>query len=211
MNHFIQTDQFNYIRFQVKKLVNAHSTSSDQDVIAAVKSMVTENVFALIPNLNDEQRQMLQSITMVDDKEAGEKFLLQLKPFVIPFQVTEQGIKKLFPKVKKLKVPPLEKLDLHEVVYLSWLDQQTNKKYLVYRRAGKLLGIEGSFQPMNQKGVCAICHRHSEVGMFSVREKGKAFGTFINRGNFICTDSQECNNNLISLEKLYDFVDNIQK
>jgi len=211
MNPFIQTDQFNYIRFQVKKLVNAHSTSSDQDVIAAVKSMVTENVFALIPNLNDEQRQMLQSITMVDDKEAGEKFLLQLKPFVIPFQVTEQGIKKLFPKVKKLKVPSLEKLDLHEVVYLSWLDQQTNKKYLVYKRAGKLLGIEGSFQSMNQKGVCAICNRHGDVGMFSVKEKGRAQGTFVSRGNLICTDSQACNNNLISLEKLYEFVDNIQR
>ncbi|WP_033828799.1 FusB/FusC family EF-G-binding protein [Bacillus andreraoultii] len=211
MQPFIQVDEFNYIREQVKRLVNAHSTTNDKAVLSAVKSIAIERVFALFSEIEDEQKNILQPITDIHDKETGEKFLLHVKSYVIPFYVTEQGIKKLFPKVKKLIIPSLEKFDLREVVYLSWFDPQTNKKYLVLNRMGKCLGVEGSFQSMNKKGVCAICNRHGEIGMFSIKEKRKGDGTFISRGNFICTDSQECNNHLMNLEKLYEFVDNIQK
>lgn len=65
-------------------------------------------------------------------------------------------------------------------------------------------------QPIHLKGVCALCHKHSEVGMFHVKEKGKVEGTFTNRGNYICQDSQSCNNHLTSIEKVYEFVDRLR-
>jgi hypothetical protein len=204
---FISTDQFNFIKKQVQNLVNGQSTATDDGVINALKSMTLERVIGKFPKIVEEQIQFLQPITMIDNKEQAEAFLSKLKPYVIPFKVSEQGIKKLFPKAKKLKVPSLDEIDLREIVYFSWIDRTSNKRYIVINRDNKLIGIEGSFTPSNQKGVCSLCNSHKEVGMFLAKEKGKEQGTFKTRGNYICYDSKSCNESLTSLDKLYEFVD----
>ncbi|HEY4552341.1 MAG TPA: elongation factor G-binding protein, partial [Bacillaceae bacterium] len=45
------------------------------------------------------------------------------------------------------------------------------------------------------------------VGMFMTETKGQAAGTFVKRGNTICQDSQVCNENLTSLDKLEAFIE----
>ncbi|WP_328824158.1 FusB/FusC family EF-G-binding protein [Metabacillus schmidteae] len=207
LKSFIRTDQFNFIKRQVQNLVNGHATAIDNGVMSALKSMTLERVLVLFPIIEEEQVQLLQPISLIDNKEEAEAFLSQLKPYVMPFKVSEQGIKKLFPKAKKLKVPSLAEIDLREIAYLSWTDTTSNKRYIVINRDSKLIGIEGSFTPSNQKGVCSICNSHKEVGMFLAKVKGKEQGTFKTRGNYICHDSQSCNKNLTSLDKLNNFVD----
>ncbi|SES90595.1 FBP C-terminal treble-clef zinc-finger [Salinibacillus kushneri] len=209
MNAFIRVYQFNYIKGQVQNLVNGHSTAKDESVLNTIKSMAIERVSALFPNMNEEQKQLFQPITSIDDKEKAERFIDQLKPYVIPFNVTEQGIKKLFPKVKKLKIPALEDIDLREISYFSWVDYSANKKYIVIRRDKKLIGLQGSFTTSNQKGICSICNSYEDVGMFLVKKKGNVQGNFIKRGNYICQDSKTCNHNLMSLDKLYEFVERL--
>lgn len=210
MKPFIRTDQYNFIRVQTRKLVNGHSTAKDADVIKALEAMMLENILAMFLDITDDQKQLILPVVEIHDKEMAEKFLAQLKQYVIPFNASEQAVRKLFPKVKKLSVPPLDKMDLRDIVYLSWFDNSTRKKYIVISRDHKLSGIYGSFTQANQKGICSLCNGLGEVGMFLAEIKGKDQGTFTKRGNYICSDSQKCNENLISLEKLTDFVERLK-
>lgn len=207
MEPFIRSDQYNFIKAQTQTLINGHSTVNDIDVINALKSMAKEKVLNLFGDLNDEQKQLMDPILEIKDKTQAEEFLAQLKPYVIPFkEVTEQTLKKIFPKAKKLKVPLLENMDLKEISYLGWYDKGSNKKYIVVGHQNKLIGLHGTFQNSNQKGICAICNAYEKVGMFLSESKGVDKGTFIKRGNYICQDSQKCNHHLTTLDKLNDFI-----
>ncbi len=207
MEPFIRSNQYNFIKAQTQTLINGHSTVNDIDVLNALKSMAKEKVSNLFGDLNEEQKQLMEPILKIKDKTQAEEFLVQLKPYVIPFkEVTEQKLKKLFPKAKKLKVPLLENLDLKEISYLGWHDKGSNKKYIVVGHQDKLIGLQGTFENSNQKGICAICNAYEEVGMFLSESKGSDKGTFIKRGNYICQDSQKCNHNLTTLDKLNDFI-----
>ncbi|WP_047980244.1 FusB/FusC family EF-G-binding protein [Ornithinibacillus contaminans] len=210
MEAFIHVDQFNFIKRQVLDIVNAHVTSNDKGVVHTFISLAVERVDALFPEMIAEQKQLLTPIPLIDDKEKAEKFFADIKPYVIPFHVTEQGIKKLFPKVKKLKVPELEKLDLQEICYLSWIDYSMNKKFIITRSNGKLVGVHGTFDPIKQKGICAICNGHEEVGLFLTEKKGQVLGTYTKKGNYICRDSDVCNQNITAIEHLHDFVSRLK-
>lgn len=210
MKPFIRTDQYNFIRVQTRKLVNGHSTAKDADVIKALEAMVLENILAMFLDLTEDQKQLIMPVVEIHDKEMAEKYLANMKKYVIPFSASEPAVRKLFPKVKKLSVPHLDKIDLRDIVYLSWFDNSTIKKYIVLSYDNKLSGIYGSFTGANQKGICSLCNGLGEVGMFLAEIKGKDQGTFTKRGNYICSDSQKCNENLTSLEKLTDFVEHLK-
>lgn len=207
MNPFIRSDQYNFIKKQAQILINGHMTVNDQAVLNALKSLTIEKVLELFEQLNEEQTQLLHRIVEVKEKEQAEAFLAQIKPFVVPFkQVSEQTIKKLFPKVKKLKIPSIQDIDFKEVSYLGWTDKGANKKFLVVEHNDKLVGISGGFTSSYKKGHCALCHHFEEIGMFTAFVKGATQEAFIKRGNYICQDSQKCNHNLVSLTKLEEFI-----
>ncbi|WP_313893711.1 FusB/FusC family EF-G-binding protein [Psychrobacillus sp.] len=208
MNPFIRNDQYNFIKKQTQILVNGHMTVNDRAVLTALKSLTLEKVFELFELLNEEQKQLLSSIVEVKEKEQAEVFVAQIKPFIVPFkQVSEQAIKKLFPKVKKLKIPSIQEMDFKRLSYIGWNDKGSNKKFLVMEYKEKLVGISGGFASSHKKGLCALCHRFEEVGMFTSFVKGATQDAFTKRGNYICQDSQKCNDNLVSLTKLDEFIE----
>ncbi|MBP0725053.1 FusB/FusC family EF-G-binding protein [Bacillus sp. RG28] len=207
MEPFLRNDQYNFIKAQTQILINGHSMTNDKDVLRALKEISKEKVFKLFMDMNDEQKNMIDPIHTIIDKSDEEAFLLQLKPYVIPFkEVTEQTLKKLFPKAKKLKLPSMENIDLKELSYLSWDDKGSNKKFIITEQQNKLIGIQGTFSSLNKKGICVLCNRFEEVGMFLTEIKGSVQGTYIKRGNHICQDSQKCNQNIATLDKLNDFI-----
>ena len=212
MEAFIRNDQYNLIKRQAQNLVNGHAAAQHEGVLKALKEMAQENVMEAFTDLTKEQQQLLSPIAAVENKEQAEKFLSGLKSYVIPFKnITEQELKKLFPKAKKLKVPDLESIDLKEISYLGWSDKGSNKKYLVTYFEQKVTGLQGTFKDANQKGICALCNGYEEIGMFIVEVKGTEKGTFTKRGNYICRDSEKCNHNLTSLDKLQDFIGRIKQ
>ena len=73
------------------------------------------------------------------------------------------------------------------------------------------LGLHGTIKPTNKKGICAICSRFEEVGMFMSETKGTVQGTFIKKGNYICLDSMKCNQNITTLDKMNDFIERLNK
>ncbi|MFJ5625048.1 FusB/FusC family EF-G-binding protein [Peribacillus loiseleuriae] len=210
MELFVRSDQYNFIKAQTQILINGHSTVNDIEVLHALKSIVQEKVLHLFMDISEEQRQILHPIINIEDNDKAEEFLSHVLPYVIPFkEVTEKTIKKLFPKAKKLKVPILENMNLYEISYLGWNDKGSNKKYIVAHHHNKLIGIQGTYKSINKKGICALCNHHEEIGMFLSEAKGTASGTFIKRGNYICENSQKCNQNIISLDKLNDFIERL--
>lgn len=211
MEPFIKSEQYNFIKLQTQILINGHATANDKDVVHTVKSVAKERVLKLFNELDDRHKQLLDPIDTIKDPAHAEAFLLELKPYVIPFkEVTEQTVKKLFPKAKKLKAPKMETIDLREISYLGWDDTGSGKKFIIAPRNNKLVGLLGTFKPSHKKGICAICSRFEEVGMFMSETKGTVQGTFIKKGNYICNDSMKCNQNITTLDKLDDFISRIK-
>lgn len=207
MEPFMISHQYHFIKAQTKILLNGHATSSDRNVRNALRDMAREKVLKQFTALTEEQEQLLAPIHGIENKLQADAFLTQLQPYVIPFQAgSEQTIKKLFPKAKKLKVPVLADLDLTELSYLSWDDKGSDKRYILTYHQDRLVGLHGTFTPIHQKGLCSLCNRLEEIGMFVLEVKGSAEGTYVRRGNYICQDSQKCNQNIITLEKLHDFT-----
>jgi hypothetical protein len=165
---FIRADQFQFIKRQAEQLVNGYASVNDKKVLNALKSLVFDKVTSLFIDLSVEHQQLVEQIVAVEDSLKADKYLSSLKPYVIPFKkVTEQTVKKLFPKAKKLKLPSfLNGMDSQEVSYLGWNDLGSNKKYLIAHQAKGFIGLEGTFTPSGKKGICTICSRHSQVGLF---------------------------------------------
>lgn len=212
MEPYIRSDQYNFIKNQTQTLVNGHLSVNDRAVLNALKSLSIEKILNLFPDITDEQKQLFQPIIEVKDKNDAEQFLSKVKTYVIPFKViTEQSIKKIFPKAKKLKLPNLDNLDLTELSYLGWDDIATNKKFIITFQNNKAVGLHGSFQSIHKKGICTICNKHEELGLFLTEKKGTVQGTYTKRGNYICQDSQKCNHNITTLDKLNEFISLVNK
>ncbi|WP_103107257.1 FusB/FusC family EF-G-binding protein [Brevibacillus reuszeri] len=211
MEPFIKSHEYNFIKAQVQAVINGHANSSDRSVLNALKDMAKEKVFQLFPDLTEEQKQLLEPIHHIEDRTQSKKLLAELSPYVIPFRVvTEQALKKLFPKVKKLKAPKADEINWKELSYLGWFDEGSSRKYIVTHLDNKLVGVHGTFTSINQKGVCAICNDFADLGMFVADIKASGDGAYLKKGNYICEDSQQCNRNITDLDKLHDFVRTMQ-
>ncbi|MFT4414693.1 FusB/FusC family EF-G-binding protein [Fredinandcohnia humi] len=206
MEPFIKSDQYNFIRKQTETILSSYNTVNDTAVLNAVCSISQEKVLNLFPNITDNQKQLLMPILDIKNPGNAEEYLSAIKPYVIPFKdISEATIKKLFPKMKKLKVPKLE-LDYLETTYIHWHDKGSNKNFMIVPLHTKQIGVIGTFTPANKKGICTICNKIEEVGMFISEKKGSVPGTFVKKGNYICKDPMKCNKNLTSLDKLHEFV-----
>lgn len=207
---FLRNDQYNFIKRQVNQLVNGHATVNDKHVIGALESLSIEKVLDLFTDLTDAQKEMLTKMTAIVDKEEAEQFLVDLGSYVIPFtKPSEQRLKKLFPKVKKLKLPT-DGLDYNKMSFLSVDDIGTKKRYIIAPSRKGMIGLTGTYEESNVKQICAICNRQTKVHMFMTKTKGDVIGTYTKKGNYICQDAEDCNHHLWTLDKLFEFVENIK-
>lgn len=210
-NSFIRNDQFNFIKDQVRILINAHVTANDRDVLTVLGYWCLDKVLKLFPDTKKEQKWLLQPLVQVKDEASAEAYLAHLEPFVESFpSVTGQQVKKLFPKAKKLKGPDLKEIDFKETSYLSWMEG-ANQKFLITHLGGELRGIQGTFTSSAKMGICHICNHHGEVGLFTAKVKESAQDAYIKRGNYICRDAHVCNQRIDSIDRLNEFVERLEK
>lgn len=208
MESFIQTHQYQYIKNQTENLLQSQLTTNDAAVMEALKSITQEKVTGIFDNLTDEQKQLVEQIQNIEDETEGIFFLSRLKQHVVPFpRLEEQTIKSLFPKVKKLPLPDLNQADWNETSYLGWNDSGSGRKYIVAYVHNELIGIIGNSTPSRHPGICSICHEQEEVDMFTTSLKGVSKEESITRGQYICRDSQKCNENLKEVQPLFRFIE----
>ncbi|RAP28442.1 hypothetical protein C2W64_04876 [Brevibacillus laterosporus] len=211
---FIRNHQYNFIKKQTDILQNATLTVADLKVMEAVRYGSESKVIEEFPNATDIQKQLLEKISSLREAEDFQKYLCSLLPYLVEFpQVTEKQIKKLFPKNKKLKVPDLVTIDYHKVTYLGWINISSNKLFIVYHLKGKIVGIEGKYTIVNKKNICALCHGHGEVALFSAISKSRPVNASSDYykavGHYICINSHECNKRITDVTPLERFIEDV--
>jgi len=128
--------------------------------------------------------------------------------------ITREQLKQLFPKVKKLRLPKdLDKIDFSNLHYLGWLDESDKVAYLVYNYHKQLTGLRFDFiragsQSM-QLSFCELCKKHrkrSEIIFVTTRTKKRPKNVnYRVRGNYICSDFNQCNQDLVDLDWINKF------
>ncbi|MEK3726774.1 FusB/FusC family EF-G-binding protein [Lysinibacillus sp. FSL W8-0953] len=208
---FLTVANYHLLEQQLNKILHALTTTNDKNVILAVRGLVDTEVTTKL-ELSATETKLIEQLFAITDRAQGDAFLEQLKPYVIPFKpVTASTLKTLFKKEKKLKLPNLEALDFQQICYLAWDDPGTHRKYVVLDQNGQLAGIKGTFANSTVRGICAICNRHADVGLFTTSIKGQVVGTFTSHSNYICADSKTCNEHVTDMNKTVEFFERITK
>jgi hypothetical protein len=213
MKPFIQNHQFNAIKRSVDTLQRTYNTVADKKVIEAAKYSAESLVEQLFNERTGEQEQLFRPLFEHKSKIEFDQAISALYPYLLPISgVTEGAIKKLFPKVKKLKIPDLSTVDFSRLTYLGWIDSGSNKLYMVYGHRGKLAGIEARFNVAGKKNVCSLCNGYGEVALVTAISKAKMSNLpdyYKAVGNYMCTDSRECNTRITDIAYLEKFFEEI--
>lgn len=204
---FIQNHQLNVIQKQADFLLKALRTVADRKVLETVRYTAVKNVIEVFDELDMEQKQLLEQLADCEAAHEFQDYLNQLEAYLIPFpQVSAKQIQKLFPKVKKLKVPDPERVDYPHTTYLRWTDIAANRLFIVYPYEGRFIGIEGRLTATSKKGYCMFCHRHQELGFFHVKTKGSSPDHLSSIGQYVCLSGTACNHSITNLTMLEKFL-----
>lgn len=208
MNNFIQPYQYVSIKEHSEKLFNVYKSVNDPKTIDTFQAITNDHIEQLFTEKYSEVDNFINIIMNPKiNRSQIEKVLLGLKVYVIPFQQpSSKQIEKVFKKTKKLKQPDWDNIDLKETSYIGWNDSGKQKKYIIMYEDDKLTGVVGDLSTTIKPGVCSICKKESNVSMFLSTTKSKGDGTYTKNGNYICHDSNRCNQQLDHLEGLYDFI-----
>ena len=205
-NNVLTPYEYWYCKQQISELVSAYHSVNDKQTVVTLQTLIqgkTEEFFGRNPLLAAYWEQFMNT-ALTRDK--FEKLFEEMKQFVIPMAIpSTKQIEKSFRKVKKMQHPDLEAKDFRELSYLGWNDSGTTRKYLLRKIDGRFVGAYGSFSTDVQKGHCAICNQISTVAFFLATTKSAGDGTYTKKGNYICTDSDQCNRQLTQIETLERF------
>lgn len=212
---FIRNHQYNFIKKQIGHLQRTNQTVSDRKVVESVRTDTEMKIMELFPDAVGSHRELFGNIPALQTAEECEQFLRSLEPYMTNFpEVTENQIRKLFPKIKKLPIPDLT-IDYRYLTYLGWISISSGKLFLVYPLNGQIVGVEGKFTPTNKKGVCFLCNKHDELALFTAVSKSRPAHSspdyYKAVGNYLCMNSQECNKNITDVAALERFLQDVLK
>ncbi|HIX69555.1 MAG TPA: FusB/FusC family EF-G-binding protein [Candidatus Enterococcus stercoravium] len=213
MKPTIQPYQYMALRQAADELINVYQSVNDPHTIQTVQALTVAKIRENVPEDYPEIQELIDFImdTRVT-KAKTQRFFEDFKDFVVPFaKPSTKQMEKVFRKVKKLKLPDFDQIDLREHTYLGWNDPGSQKKYLLLYADGRLTGIAGSIPASVKKNVCAICHKESNVALFMATTKTGSEGTYTKKGNYICIDSDACNRQLTHRQDLDEFLEIVKE
>ncbi|MDR0846162.1 MAG: FusB/FusC family EF-G-binding protein [Lactobacillales bacterium] len=211
MGEKLKPHEYWHLRNQCTLLVNAYHSVNDKRVHESLQVQTGENVRQLIPSNVYAEEALLYTMNKELSRARLANYFDGLLEHVEPFEKpSRKQLEKTFRKVKKLNEPEWDLTDLRENTYYGWNDAGSGRKYILARREGKLEGVYGTLATEVINGACAICKQIDGVSMFLATVKSGAEGTYTKRGNYICRDSQKCNQHLYSLDSLNEFLDNLK-
>ncbi|MBC1972628.1 FusB/FusC family EF-G-binding protein [Listeria welshimeri] len=213
MKEFIEPYQYNFIKYQLANVSRAYRSANDTSTLKALKSLTEEKINELFPaNVLEDHKELFSELHTITSTKEEEPFLEDLKAYVIPFvSPSDVKLKKIFAKTKKLKIPTWSKLDLRDYTFYGWNDIAQQRKYIVTYEDGNLVGVQGTISNEIQKGVCTICHTHSKVSLFMAKTRSASDGIYTTNGNYICHDSDVCNQQIKDRETLDEFIEVVKK
>ncbi|WP_409304323.1 FusB/FusC family EF-G-binding protein [Peribacillus sp. SCS-155] len=204
----LKNHEFNFIKKQVHIIKDSYKKGLDPNVLNAVKDSAIYKIQELLSEEAFVRLEMLELTTLRTDDQF-DQYIEKLAGYKLPFpKVSEQQLKKLFPKNKKLKVPNLSELN-EFVTYLGWNDIGTNKKFIVYELDGKLTGLECRFTMATKDNICSFCNTFGKVAFLSTVTKAKRSNNpdyYKSIGNYMCFDSDACNSKISDVGSLERFI-----
>lgn len=205
---FLKPYNYYFLKKQAAILAQTHRTVNAKSTIQAVQAQIFDKVKATLSELSEEEMTLVMGITEINDEQRIlDRYLQRMKERVIPFKrPSDTGIKKAFPKTKKLTIPDWERLDLADYSFYAWNDPGQQSKFILYTVNNKLQGIQGQLSTEIKKGICTICHGESSVALFTVKGKANKDGHYKTKGNYICYNSDECNQKMQTFEHFMDFM-----
>lgn len=214
LERFIENHQFNYIREQVETIRDSRKKSLPSSVLQVVIDLANAKIAFLFPEATPARLSMLD-VSKLKTDEAYDRFIDELRPHVRSFpQVSEQQVKKMFPKQKKLRLPNEANLNMNRTSYLSWNDLRSNRKYILCEKDHQLIGIECKASANTKRNICAFCNQLAEVSYCVTITKAKQAKNpdyYKAIGTYICTDSASCNEKMTNLDPLMTFVETALK
>ena len=206
---FIKNADFNFIQNQVALIKDSYKKNVAPNVIQAVKDIANAKIIELFPNATNQQHKMFDLSAHKTDQEY-DNYMKQLQDYRLPLpKISEAQLKKMFPKNKKLKLPDLDKMNLDQMSYLSWVDISTNKKFIVFELEEKMVGIECKYTMLPKDNICSFCNRFGQVAYISTVTKAKKAKNpdyYKAIGNYMCFDSAECNKKITNVDYLATFM-----
>ncbi|MBW7457850.1 FusB/FusC family EF-G-binding protein [Paenibacillus sepulcri] len=207
---FIRNHQFNVINNEAAYLGRTIRTSSDASVIEAVKYNVETKILAAFPELTDTQKELLLFIIKLRTEQEFQDYLDALAAYRISFpEVTEQLVRELFPKNKKVRQPDPSLQHDYSYTYFGWPDIGTSRMYLIYEHQGEMIGVEGKYSLNCRKDLCCICKGFGEVALVTAISRKKVSGSpeyYKAIGNYMCFKSHECNSRITDPSGLERFI-----
>lgn len=132
--------------------------------------------------------------------------------------LTRDQLKKLYKKVKHLRLPPkLKEVKFDALTYYSWLDQSDMCLFLVYDFRGTPTGLrlEVVQAPAGalRLGFCEFCHKHrkqSDVFFVACETKKRPKGVeYQSRGTWMCSGYEKCNRDMKNETRTEEFFERI--
>lgn len=203
--------EFNQVKCLVTGLLRLYRTN-DVKTLQAHKDALLSEIKNVFDKKDIDAGDFLSDIDDVKlSRKRAENLLEKLKTVVEAYEVpSNAAVNKLFKKVKKLKVPDFDEMDKKAVAFIAWNDISSNRKYFIYKnKEHQFEGIYGELSPNKIKGFCKICNQESKVSLFLCKSKTSGDGTYRKKGDYICNDSEVCNQNLTDIEDLYGFIENV--
>lgn len=196
----------NFIRQQLSYLIQTVYFVGDYRTLRATEEAVEYKIGEVISHLNPEIRKLFKDVSRFRGQDEVNTFIQSLSPYVEKFpKLTSNQIRKVFSKVKKLKMPEFEIEDL-AWEYLGWRDISTQSLYLIYHEKGKLYSLKCRYTPIsgNKSNFCCLCNQSrigNQIGLVTTTRSKELVS-----GNYICLDSRQCNQDLTDISKLREFM-----
>lgn len=199
-----------YAKEQIKSLIGAYHSVNDKRTIQTQQALIYERTAAIFERSSELAPFWDKFLDITTTREQAEQHFEDMKHYVIPMDLpSTKQIDKLFRKVKKMHYPDFEQLDARELSYLGWTEPGTNRKFIVRKRDGRFEGVYGTFSTDIKKGHCAICNHISAVGFFLATTKTSGDGTYTKNGNYICSNSEQCNRQVTQHETFDRFFESV--
>lgn len=210
METFVKNHKFNYIKRCMKDLSNSLVSCVDKYIIQANKLYINQKVLDKFSNLSKEQKNLLD-ISKITEQYQIDFYLEKLLNYVYESpNITNAQINRLFKKEKKFKLPSEDIFNI-KTTYLGWIDNQIRKLFIAYNLDGNLVGMACRISNPEPKSShrCVLCNhigKENEVAFVSPICKQSSKDAYKSIGFDICLNSKDCNERIVSIDKLEDLL-----
>lgn len=192
-----------------RRVRHALNMSNDDDIVRVSKELAVEEAMAII---GEEERvapfvePLLEATSEVEVAAYEALIERYTKPFP---SITNEQLRQLWKKEKKLSVPKVELVDWGELVYFTWKDVAKRTQYIVAHDGEAYRTVKGTIGLELKDGICAICREPTLTRPFTVTHRIR--GQRRSQTNAICANPTDCNARLADERHLHRFIDRQQQ